>query len=59
MMAYSKEMNDQVNDIVKKWANLQTHMHDGWTALHLACDKSPEMFRYIEKELMADKNIRT
>lgn len=51
-----EQIEKLINDCVRKWVNLQTFMDDGWTALHLSCKTSNEVFMYL-LELGADTRM--
>ena len=46
-----------IKDCIRKWVNILTLMDDGWTALHLACKTSNDIFLYLVS-LGADVKIK-
>jgi len=54
MSEFKKKL--KIEQILQSWVNVQTLDYFGWTALHLACKSSIEIFLYLVDDLQADLN---
>ena len=50
----NEQIDEIINEAVKKWANKITTQYDSWSALHLACKERNDIFMYLVNDLKAD-----